>query len=619
MWPDELPRDCPSWLLPIIQNGFRLPFCSPPPTRPLLIPKNDTYAFSPGDKIQVDQVIQDMLRKGAIEHVPMTDRATPGFTSSLFVVPKKDGGRRPVLNLKALNQYLPRRPFKMETLATISKMLAPGDYLTSVDLSDAFFHVGIASSDRRYLRFLWDQRAYQYRVLPFGLSLSPWIFTKTVRPLLKWARRKGIRITAYLDDFLVMASSKERCIHQTHLVLQKMAALGWQVNIGKSLLTPSQQIDHLGMRIDSVNMSFSVPGKKVRAIRRSAYFLLHQDSVPWQRLSSFVGTALATQLGCQQARLRTRFLLQQLNHWRPHQVSRYCPISPRMKGELAWWLSQLQRWNGRHVVPPPPQRMVFTDASDHGWGLVDGARSFQGQWPKGILQRHINFKELMVVRKALDLLDLPPGAHVQVALDNASAKAYLDKHGGTRSHALNQLAVEIWTHCFHRRIILSTVFVPSKFNPADAPSRAMMREAEWTLPRTTFEWIDRHLGPHHVDLFASASTALLPRYVSRTPDPQALWVNAFARPWTHLAYLRLLIVPPWNLLPQVIARLQHQPQPATLITPTWPSAHWWPTLLQLSTKEPLQLPINDDDGHPLYKHTTMAAWSIAHPDADASL
>ncbi|KAI8071370.1 hypothetical protein BC940DRAFT_331175 [Gongronella butleri] len=68
--------------------------------------------------------------------------------------------------VKTLNQYLPRKPFKMETLATISKMLAPGDYLTSVDL------------------------------------LSPWIFTnKIVKPLLKWApRRKGIRITAPQED-----------------------------------------------------------------------------------------------------------------------------------------------------------------------------------------------------------------------------------------------------------------------------------------------------------------------------------------------------------------------------------------------------------------------------------
>ena len=416
-----------------------------------------------------------------------------------------------------------------------------------------------------------------------------------------------------------MASSKDLCVSQTHLVLKKMAALGWQVNLGKSSLVPAQQIDHLGMKIDSVRMEFSVPGKKIRAIRRTAYSLLHQDSIPWHRLSSFVGTALATQLGCSQARLRTRFLLQQLNSWRPHQASRPCPITPRMKGELAWWLSQLQRWNGRHVVPPPPQRMVFTDASDQGWGIVDGARSFQGQWPKEILHRHINFKELTVVRMALDLLDLPPGTHVQVALDNASAKAYLDKHGGTtRSHALNQLAVEIWTQCFRRRLILSTVFVPSKFNPADAPSRAMTSETEWSLPRPTFEWLDRHLGPHHVDLFASAETTQLPRYVSRTMDPKALWVNAFSRPWTHLANQRLLIVPPWNLLAPVIDRLRRHPQPATLITPTWPSAHWWPTLMQLTTKTPIKLPITDDDAHPLYSHTTLTAWTFDLSSADVS-
>ena len=49
--------------------------------------------------------------------------SSPGKTTScdrglrsLFVVPKKDGGNRPVVNLKPLNQYITYEHFKMEVI-----------------------------------------------------------------------------------------------------------------------------------------------------------------------------------------------------------------------------------------------------------------------------------------------------------------------------------------------------------------------------------------------------------------------------------------------------------------------------------------------------------------------
>ncbi|KAI8884567.1 hypothetical protein K501DRAFT_312756, partial [Backusella circina FSU 941] len=78
----------------------------------------------------------------------------------------------------------------------------------------------------------------------------------------------------------------------------------------KSQLTPSQHLSHLGMIIDTTNMTFTVQGKKIRSIRRSAYKLLYQSSTTWTNLSRFIGSAMATYLGNVQARYRTRRLLQ---------------------------------------------------------------------------------------------------------------------------------------------------------------------------------------------------------------------------------------------------------------------------------------------------------------------
>ena len=50
--------------------------------------------------------------------------------------------------------------------------------------NDAYFHLPIAPHHRPYLRFAFEGRAYQYRVLPFGLSIAPMIFTRCIRAAL---------------------------------------------------------------------------------------------------------------------------------------------------------------------------------------------------------------------------------------------------------------------------------------------------------------------------------------------------------------------------------------------------------------------------------------------------
>ena len=81
--------------------------------------------------------ITELLQKNAIEEViPLLQ---PGFYSNLFLVPKKDGGQRPVINLKALNRFVLKENFKMEGIHTVKDLLRQGDWLAKVDLKDSFF------------------------------------------------------------------------------------------------------------------------------------------------------------------------------------------------------------------------------------------------------------------------------------------------------------------------------------------------------------------------------------------------------------------------------------------------------------------------------------------------
>jgi hypothetical protein len=87
--------------------------------------------------------VKKLLGKGAIELVPPGQEGQ-GFYSTFFIVPKKDGGLRPILNLKPLNVYMEKSHFKMETLRSIIQAL----------------HVGEWGSTLKPLVQLWCRRAW---------------------------------------------------------------------------------------------------------------------------------------------------------------------------------------------------------------------------------------------------------------------------------------------------------------------------------------------------------------------------------------------------------------------------------------------------------------------------
>ncbi len=96
----------------------------------------------------MEQEVYSLLVKEAIERVPPPDRES-GFYSRYFIVPKKDGG-----------------------IPTIVSHIRSEDWFVMIDLKDAYFHVSIIPSHRKFLRFAFGGEAFQYWVLLFGLALS---------------------------------------------------------------------------------------------------------------------------------------------------------------------------------------------------------------------------------------------------------------------------------------------------------------------------------------------------------------------------------------------------------------------------------------------------------------
>ena len=122
---------------------------------------------------------------------------------------------RPILDLRGLNKHLKTFRFKMLTTASLLRTVRQGDWFTSLDLRDAYQHLAVYAPHRKFLRFGFEGRVYEYTVLPFGMSLSPRVFVKCTQVAVAPLRRQGIRLATYIDDWLFSGKSREEVDRHT--------------------------------------------------------------------------------------------------------------------------------------------------------------------------------------------------------------------------------------------------------------------------------------------------------------------------------------------------------------------------------------------------------------------
>ena len=198
-----------------LREGYTLPFrYRPHLTRSPTVISN---YHNPTKQSFLVEALYQLINKNAVE--PVENQNSLGFYNRLFLVPKPNNRWRPILDLSTWNTFLNTESFKMETPETIRTSLQAGEWVTSIDFKDAYFHIPIHSQSRKYMRFHLQGRSYQFKALPFGLSTAPMEFTVVAKEVKLMALQKGIRTHQYLDDWLVRASTHDTYLQHTQTLV----------------------------------------------------------------------------------------------------------------------------------------------------------------------------------------------------------------------------------------------------------------------------------------------------------------------------------------------------------------------------------------------------------------
>ena len=324
------------WVLKVIEHGFILTFKGKAPPlseepRPVKLPKN-------WEKRQaLLQAVEDLKTKAAVKISPYPEKA---LFSHLFVVSKKSGGWRPIIDLSVLNKFLRVPHFKMETVQSIRSQLQIGEFVVTLDLKDAYFHVPIQERFQKYLKFCVLGIVYQFVALCFGLASAPRAFTMVMRAVVKFVRVLGMLLHAYLDDWLLRNRCPLVLMDQLRQLLVLLERLGILVNFPKADLNPRQIFVFLGVKFNLVKGLVFPTQEAMQKLKVWLEFFRTMKEVPARALLSFLG--LLNHMGdlVPLGRLNTRPLQWYLKcFYRPHVDNLYkiVPLRPAFFQCLQFW------------------------------------------------------------------------------------------------------------------------------------------------------------------------------------------------------------------------------------------------------------------------------------------
>ena len=570
-WKEDLQAS--PFVISCIEEGYKLPLLHEPPQY------NDVNQRSTKTHEGfVTEAVRELLTHGCVAQV----ETIPYICSPLSVVVGPGGKKRLVINLRYLNQFLRKDQFKYEDIRIAMQMFKTGDFLFKFDLKSGYHHVSIYKSHWKYLGFAWNvggegPKYYVFTVLPFGLATACYVFTKIVRPLVRYWRGQGIRAVVYLDDGIVAVEGREAASRASEKVREDLSKAGFVAHAEKSHWEPTRNIVWLGFELDLEEGKVKVPKEKLMCLQEMMEGVKVEEKIPAKTLASLIGKIMALSIAVGPvARLMTRSLYTVLNSrtsW-----FQKLNVSQEAREEIAFWKEGLPRLQGQNIWQSPSAiRVVYSDASGTGYAgytVEHGPAIAHGQWSAWEAEQSSTWRELRAVGQVLrSLAHKLSGERIRWFTDNQNVVNILMY--GSKKPLLQKESLEIFQIGVVHQIKLEPEWIPREENQlADYWSKVIDYD-DWMVHPAVFAQLDLIWGPHTVDRFSNGYNRQVFRFNSRFWEPDTEGVDSFTCDWQGEINWWC---PPVNLVPRVIQHAHRTRAKGTLIVPEWPSAPFWPVL-----------------------------------------
>lgn len=211
-----------------------------------------SFLVSPYLQEEINKEVDRMLALGVIEP------ASSPWSNPMVAVRKPNGKLRYCLDARKLNNITVPEAYPMQDLNRILSRLKSTNYLSSIDLSDAFWQVGLKKEDQPKTAFAVSGRGFfMFIRMPFGLRNSPATLARLVEMVIGCDLEPWV--FKYMDDIIVATDTFARHIWVLHELAKRLREAGLTVSITKSFFC-MKKIRYVGYLLNEEGLGPD-PGK----------------------------------------------------------------------------------------------------------------------------------------------------------------------------------------------------------------------------------------------------------------------------------------------------------------------------------------------------------------------
>ena len=210
----------------------------------------------------------------------------------------------------------------------------------------------------------------------------------------------------YIDDMLLIAESIISVEAHLEALIYLLSGLGLVINIPKSITIPTQQIEFLGMQVDSTSLQLCLPGEKLHLIRMEINQNLQRSQVIGRHLAQLIGKLHVTSPAVPPAPVLLVLTERPSESTGPQQsglqhIAVHITSSPEGAQMVAGEAVPIQ-W--QTVIHRTTTVIIRSNASLQGWGVVCNGTRTGRPWSHSEQEMYINCLELLAATLATKTL-----------------------------------------------------------------------------------------------------------------------------------------------------------------------------------------------------------------------
>ena len=180
------------------------------------------------------QAIEDLKAKGVIRE------STSPWASPIVLVAKKDGGVRPCVDYRRVNQLVKPDGFPLPRIQDCLDAVAGSSLFSTMDLTSGYFQIPVKREDIPKTAFVCKYGHFEMTRMPFGLNNAASTFQRTMELALQGLQ--WVTCLIYIDDVIVFGKDFDQHMQRLEEVLDRIKKAGLKLKASKSYLLQKEVI-----------------------------------------------------------------------------------------------------------------------------------------------------------------------------------------------------------------------------------------------------------------------------------------------------------------------------------------------------------------------------------------